>query len=276
MSTTRIVRAGIVAALTALAVTVSIAAPASAASPSTAAAPSAVEQPGWLRLGHFSPDTKQVDVRVASISGGDPVLELNSVGYGDVSDYRVLPAGTYTVSMISAGSGDWSKVAISATVSVASADATTVAAYGPNSALQVRAFEDDLTTPTPGNARIRVVQASTLSPSVDVKTSTGLAVATGAKSGTATTYAEVPAGPWTLDLTAAGGKTDRVDVNVADGSVTTLFVLDNAQGGLTIVPILDSADVGLTPVGGVQTGGGFLASAQARGVGGAGLHALLS
>ena len=35
MSTTRIVRAGIVAALTALAVTVSIAAPASAASPST-------------------------------------------------------------------------------------------------------------------------------------------------------------------------------------------------------------------------------------------------
>lgn len=271
MSTTRIVRSGIVAAaLTALAVTLSVAAPAVAAP-----APAAVAQPGWLRLGHFSPDTKEVDVRVASLSGGAPVLELTDVGYGDVSDYRVLPEGTYTVSMISAGSGDWDNVAISATVSVASADATTVAAYGPNSALQVRAFEDDLTTPTPGNARIRVVQASTLSPSVDVKTSTGTPIALGAKSGSATTYAEVPAGPWTLDLTATG-KSDRVDVNVGDGSVTSLFVLDNAEGGLTIIPILDSADVGLTPVGGVQTGGGYLASATADGYRAGGLRATLS
>ena len=48
-------------------------------------------------------------------------------------------------------------------------------------------------------------------------------------------------------------------MDVAAGSVTTLFVLDTADGGLTILPILDSAAAAVVPVGGVQTGGGWLA-----------------
>jgi hypothetical protein len=251
MNSSRTRRAGIVAAIVAVAATIAFAAP--------SAATAATDGTGWLRLGHFSPDTKAVDVRVTAVSGGSIMLELSDVAYGDISSYQSLKEGTYTISMIAADSDDWTKVAISDTVTVAPSEATTVAAYGPSATLQLRAFSDDLTTPASGNARIRVIQASTITPTVNVKTSTGLSIASNARPGSATAYAEVPAGSWNLQLVGAG-VTDTADVTVAAGSVNTLFVLDTADGGLTILPILDSAATPVTPVGGVQTGGGWFAS----------------
>ncbi|KNY06875.1 DUF4397 domain-containing protein [Microbacterium sp. GCS4] len=253
----------------AVALLVSVAAPLSASAadsaPAANPAPAAVgADAGWLRLGHLSPDTKSVDVRVAAVSGGSTLFELDGVSYGDVSTYQELPAGTYTVSMVPAGASDSSAPVISETVTVDSGTATTVAAYGPTKDLQVRAFDDDLTEPAAGSARIRLIQASTLTPEVDVTTAQGDAIARDAKAGSATGYAEIPAGDWSLDLTGEG-VSDTADVSVAAGSVTTLFVLDTSSGGLTILPILDSASVGDVPDGGVDTGGGFLASASAGG-----------
>ncbi|GAA1914086.1 DUF4397 domain-containing protein [Microbacterium aoyamense] len=258
MSVTRRIRSAVVIA--AIALVAALAAPTAA----TAAPPvrTAAADMGWLRLGHFSPETKDVDVRVAALSGGSVLFELSGVGYGDVSPYQALPNGSYTVSMVPAGSTDWTKLALSATVKIEGGTATTAAAYGPTKALKVRLYQDDLTAPTAGNARIRVIQASTLTPSVDVRTSTGVSIASKAKAGTATAYAEVPGGDWTLRLTGSG-VSDTADVNVAAGTVTSLFVLDTADGGLTIVPVLDSAAAALVPIGGVQTGGGWLASHDA-------------
>lgn len=225
------------------------------ASPATAAPGDPV---GWLRLGHLSPDTKSVDVRVSAKGSSTPLFELKGVGYGDVSAYSELPPGSYSVSMVPAGSSPSTAPAISASVKVSGDTATTVAAYGPSQDLQVKAFVDDLTQPAAGQARIRLVQASTITPKVDVSTSTGTPIARGAVAGSATAYAEIPAGPWTLDLTG-GSIRDSASVTVGSGSVTTLFVVDTADGGLTILPILDSSSAGAVPDGGVQTGGGWLA-----------------
>ena len=249
---------GVAAIVLAVIASVALTAPAAGAAtgePVRAAA----EQTGWLRLGHFSPDTKAVDVRVTAVRGGSVLLELSDVAYGDISPYQQLEEGSYTISMVAAGSGDWSKVALSDTVEVDSAEATTVAAYGPSNTLQLRAFPDDLTTPAAGNARIRLIQASTITPTVNVTTSTGVSIAQAAEPGTATPYTEVPAGDWNLQLTGKG-VSDSADVSVAAGSVSTLFVLDTAEGGLTILPVLDSAASPTTPVGGVQTGGGWLST----------------
>jgi hypothetical protein len=235
-----------------------------------AAANAADEGAGWLRLGHLSPDTKQVDVRVAAESGGDPVLQLSGVGYGDVSPYSELSPGTYTISMVPAGAPASTAPVISQDVEIDSKSAMTVVAYGPTANLEVKAVSDDLAEPTAGNARIRLFQASTVTDEVDVETSTGLEIAMNAKAGSVTDYAEVPAGNWTLDL-SGGDVTGTKNVDVAAGSVTTLFVLDTAEGDLTILPIVDSAAVGTSPDGGVQTGGGGTASvtvAPARMVGG--------
>lgn len=238
--------------------------PATAATNTAASAsvPAAVSEPaGWLRLGHLSPDTKSVDVRVSAVSGGSTLFELDGVGYGDVSDYRELPAGSYTVSMVPAGASGSSVPVISETVTIDSGTATTVAAYGPTADLQVRAFDDDLTQPAAGAARIRLIQASTVTPEVDVTTAQGDAIARDAKAGSATGYAEIPAGDWKLDL-SGDGVADTADVSVTPGSVTTLFVLDTSSGGLTILPILDSSSVGDVPDGGVDTGGGYLSSVE--------------
>lgn len=233
------------------------ASPATATQTASATASTAVaESTGWLRLGHLSPDTKSVDVRVSALSGGSTLFQLDGVAYGDVSTYRSLPAGSYTVSMVPAGSSGSSVPVISETVTIEPGTATTVAAYGPTADLQVRAFDDDLTEPSSGSARIRLIQASTQTAEVDVSTDTGDAIAQSAKAGTATGYAEIPAGDWTLDLTGEG-VSDTADVSVEPGSVTTLFVLDTSDGGLTILPVLDSASVGAAPDGGVDTGGGY-------------------
>lgn len=246
-----------------IAVAAPLSASAAATTPGSASAPTAVGAPtGWLRLGHLSPDTKSVDVRVSALSGGSTQFELDGVGYGDVSSYQSLPAGSYTVSMVPAGASGSSVPMISQTIMVDAGTATTVAAYGPTDDLQVRAFDDDLTEPSTGSARIRLIQASTITPEVDVKTDQGDSIAEGAKAGSATGYAEIPAGDWTLDLTGKG-VSDTADVSVAPGSVTTLFVLDTSSGGLTILPVLDSAAVGDAPDGGVDTGGGYLASSKA-------------
>jgi len=252
----------------ATAVLVAVAVPLPAAATTTTANSAAVstavgDSTGWLRLGHLSPDTKSVDVRVSALSGGSTVFELDGVAYGDVSTYQSLPAGSYTVSMVPAGASGSSVPVISETVTISADTATTVAAYGPTADLQVRAFEDDLTQPGSGSARIRLIQASTRTPEVDVSTSTGDSIAQDAKAGSATGYAEIPAGDWSLELTGKG-VSDTAEVSVDPGSVTTLFVLDTSSGGLTILPVLDSASVGAAPDGGVDTGGGYLASGAAN------------
>lgn len=250
-----------IAAAVAIVAGLFIATPANAApAPAPAGpAPTATAGEGWLRLAHLSPDTMGVDVRITPLKGGPALYKLDQLTYGGVSPYDAVPDGIYVVSMVPSGSKASARPMASTSVKVESGQSSTVAVYGPNKSIAVKVFDDDLTTPTDGKARIRLIQASTRSSSVNVKTSTGIVVAAKAKRGTATGYAEVPAGAWTLDLTAAS-KSDSANISLAQGSVTTLFVLDTASGGLTIQPVLDSASVGKDPVGGVQTGGGYLAT----------------
>ncbi|MDF2443206.1 MAG: hypothetical protein JWR01_1409 [Subtercola sp.] len=223
-----------------------------------AAAPAANGQTGWVRLAHLSPDTKAVDIQLTALSGGTVVESLKDVTYGQVSAYMSLPQGTYVVAMVPAG-GDMSNPMIQASIAVTEGQPMTVAAIGKNAALKTAIFADDLTTPADGQSRIRVIQASTTVPSVDITTSAGTVIATGAKEGTATGYASVPAGPWSLDLTGSN-VTSNAQVDLKAGSVSSLFVLDNASGGVTITSVTDAASVGgALPTGGIQTGGGATA-----------------
>lgn len=227
----------------------------------TAPANAAAQPDGWLRVGHLSPDTKGVDVQLSNLSGGAKVFELDDVQYGQVSSYKELPAGTYVLSMRAENAPDSTPV-ISTDVTVKAGSPTTVVAYGRNKHLKTTAFTDDLTQPASGQARLRLVQAATNAKAVDVRTSTGTTVAQDAEFGTATQYATVTAGKWTLDV-SGGGQTGTASVDLGSGTVSTLFVLDNSAGKLTVVPVVDAAASASTPAGGVQTGGGGTASESA-------------
>ena len=220
--------------------------------PQTASA--ATPDDGWLRIGHLSPDTKGVDVQLSRLSGGGKVFELDDVTYGQVSPYQELPVGTYVLSMRSSSAPDATPM-VSTDVTVSAGNASTVVAYGRNSDLRTTAFTDDLQQPGDGKAKLRLVQAATTAGKVDVSTSTGTEVAKDAAFGSATGYATVAAGKWTLDVSGSGQR-GTADVDLASNTVSTLFVLDDSKGDLTVVPVTDAAATAATPKGGVQTGGG--------------------
>lgn len=236
-----------------------------AIAPAASAAP--VEPGGWARVAHLSPDTKSVDVQMTALAGGAVVYELEDVAYGAVSDYIPLAEGTYVVSMVPSDAADDAEPIVQQSVDVAAGGPVTVAAYGRNDALQTTVFQDDLSAPAEGQARVRVVQASTVEPRVDVDTAQGRSIARAVPTGSATGYASVAAGAWDLELTGA----DTVSSSAVDlpaGSVSTLFVLDTAAGALTAQAITDSATLADMPVGGIHTGGGGTAHGQAGTLGG--------
>lgn len=243
-----------------------------AVAPAASAAPA--EPGGWARVAHLSPDTKSVDVQMTALAGGSVVYELEDVAYGAVSDYIPLAEGTYVVSMVPSDAADDAEPIVRQSVDVAAGGPVTVAAYGRNDDLQTTVFQDDLSAPAEGQARVRVVQASTVEPRVDVDTVEGRSIAREVPTGAATGYASVAAGAWDLELTGADAVSSSA-VDLPAGSVSTLFVLDTAAGALTAQAITDSATLADMPVGGIHTGGGGTADGQTGTLGGVAAAGLL-
>lgn len=208
---------------------------------------------GWARVAHLSPDTKSVDVALTAVAGGQILFDLEDVAYGDVSDYLRLPVGSYVVDMTPSGSADDTAPALSQLITVKEGQPITLAVLGKNADLTAKVVTDDLTAPADGQARVRVIQASTIADTVEIQTSMGATIAADAKSGDITGYATVEDGLWDLQLFADAQKSEA-SIDLASGSVNTLLVLDNASGGLTVKAISDSGSVTETPVGGTNTG----------------------
>ena len=227
-----------------------------------AASATAASRDGWVRLAHLSPDTAAVNVTLSSLSGDVVLFRLNDVAYGAVSKYMRLPAGTYALAMVPAGSTDPdAKPVVSGSVEVTAGEADTVAAIGLNKDLQTKAIEDDLAAAGGDRAKVRVVQASVTHDSVDVEAGS-TSVASGATFGEVGKYTAVPAGSTKLTL-SSGSDTADVTEDFAAGSAHTLFVIDDAKGGLTVSPALDSSSSTETPVGSLAAGGGGLAEGDA-------------
>lgn len=218
---------------------------------------------GLLRLAHLSPDTPAVDLYVDPVpdpGDGTALLTVPGIGYGTVSGYQDVPEGVYTVSMRQAGADPATPPVLSTTVQIGPDSARTVAGVGRFADLGLEELEDDLTVPPPGRARVRVVSAAATAPVLDASTDgTGLATDLGfAEAGD---YTSVPGGAGRLQVTVHGEQTE-VPLELAPGSVYSLFVLDRPEGGLTVRTVLDAAGSGVVPTGGVETGAGGTAPAE--------------
>ncbi|QLD11807.1 DUF4397 domain-containing protein [Microbacterium oleivorans] len=243
----------VAAAAIPFAISIAVAPAASAAVPA--------EPGGWARVAHLSPDTKSVDVQMTALAGGAVVYELDDVAYGAVSSYIPLAEGTYVVSMVPSDAADDAEPIVQQSVDVAAGGPVTVAAYGVNADLQTVVFEDDLSAPAAGEARVRVIQASTVEPTVSVDTAQGRPIARDVPTGSATDYAAVGAGSWNLEL-AGADDVSTATVDLPAGSVSTLFVLDTSSGALTATAVTDSATLADMPIGGIETGGGGAAHSE--------------
>jgi len=218
----------------------------------TAFAGSATSGTGWIRLAHLSPNTPAVDVYMYSFDDSKAMIVLRHVAYGTVSPYESVRAGDYSVAMRAAGASATSQPVLSTSVTIAAGHAYTVAGMGPESGLRLQVMDDALTTP-PGQALVRVIQASLKQQ--EVKVTLGSTVLAGSlKFGTVSDYQPVSPGTHTVTV-SAGGTDANSSVTLPAGTVHTLVVLDGASG-LEIVNLEDASGSGKPPLGGVQTGFG--------------------
>lgn len=260
----------LVATLLALAGGLVSAAPAAAAAPA-ASAVTADSTTGWIRAGHLSPGTPKADVRLTPFRGGQ-AQTLSNVAFGELTDYERVPTGLYTVSLVRAGSPTSAAPMISQNVRVSEGAASTVIATGKGEQVRATVLSDDLTAPSVGQAKVRLVSAATDPSSVDAEVVAGPTLAEDVTTGSSTGYADVDAQTWSVQVAGSdGGPTVTRQVPVKAGGVYTLVALNDAQGGLQLKAVQDSgsstAANGAMPSGGVDTGAGGLAGSQDTGAG---------
>jgi hypothetical protein len=203
---------------------------------------------GWIRLAHFSPDTSQVDIYVSSFARpGDPTV-LPSVGYGMVSPYQRVEAGSYAVAMRTAGAPESAPPVISTSIQVGAGNAYTIAGMGDKADLKLVSLNDDLSTPDKGQIKMRVINAAMTAPTVDAVTYGDQKLAMGLAFGQSTGYTPLPAG----DVTVRVGSVARQESFMEGGTCT--LVIKDVPGGIDFFLLHDSAAVRNVPLGGVDAG----------------------
>jgi hypothetical protein len=229
--------------------------------------PAQADDDGYVRLAHLSPDTPAVDVYLSAVSGDLEEQMFPAVGYGVVSEYMPLPAGTYTVAMRAAGAPDSDPPVLTTSVTVAPGEAYTVAGVGHNTDLGLRVITDDLASPAAGKARVRIVQASAqvVQLRVSAEGKKKMVIADEVAFATTTDYVDVNPGRWPLRLQPlpTGMATD-VDVDINAGGVYSVFVLDTDGDKITAEVRTDAQNGVVIPENGVETGAGGTAALAAR------------
>jgi Domain of unknown function (DUF4397) len=222
------------------------------------AAPGVLSGTALLRVAHLSPDTAGVDVYL------DGQRALGNVNYQTVSNYQAVPAGKHRLELRPAGAAASTKPLLDTTRDLASQQAYTAAGVGENAHLRGQVFNDDLTSPAPGAAKLRVIHAAVNVAPVDIDLVGGPALGTSIPFASATAYAEVPAGRYTLRVrTHSDGRTVLTvpNLDLGAGIVYSVAAIGGtAQKPLQALPLVDARGVEVLPAGAVHTGAGGTAS----------------
>ncbi len=211
-----------------------------------------------VRVAHFSPDTGGVDVYV------DGHFVLGNVNYRTVSDYVSLPAGSHLLELRPAGAAPDSPPAVSSNAVLESGHAYTVAGVGPHAQLSGAIFDDDLSSPSQGSAKARMVNAAVGEGPLEIKFRQASTVFPQTDFPAASQYIAVSPGQYQLDILAvANGSTlgDGAQLTFGAGITYTLVAIGGVGQPVRVLPLVDSRGSAVTPAGGAATGGGGTAAA---------------
>lgn len=250
----------LVGALVAVAVLGPASAAASAASAAQPTSRSATTDDAYIRVAHLVPGFGGVTMTatLTAFDGSTRQLTLApEATYGAITGYEPLPAGSYAVAVRPVGAAPSTTPVLTQTLTAQAGDAYTIAGLGDSTAPRLSAIQDDLTSPGPGTARVRVLPAAEPGQTTDV-TAGGRTVASGAAFSQPTGYVDLPAGPVTFDA-STGQRKAQESTTLAGGSVYTVLVLADGTSGLALRPVTDATGSGVVPQGGAATGGGYLA-----------------
>ena len=222
-----------------------------AAAPAASAAPAAGPD-GWVRIAHLSPEAPAMDMYLYPFGNPASPIVLKDVSYGSVSAYMAVSPGQYTVAMRGFGAPASSKPALTTSFMVGAGAAYTLAALGPDPGLRTEVLRDQMTAP-PGEAVVRVLQASLKQPRVTVSYGPDV-LARQLAFGSATSYTAVSPGAHTVRFIVPGEQT-AAPITLAADSVHTIVVLDDGTG-LRADAVTDAVGSRLTPKGAAAAGFG--------------------
>jgi hypothetical protein len=226
---------------------------------------------GWLRVGDFASAAPALDVYI------DSKLVTAKVTFQQVTPYLQVSPGLHIVAARTAGASPGAAPIASVRASVSAGGAGTVALVNGASGVVASVYQDDLSPPPPRNAKVRVVQAVGNVGAVDVfvlptrsaaaissnvnLSMAGPPVFTAVRLGSASPYADLPAGSYDVEFRAAG--TTQVVLTahnwpVEAGTVATVVVFSGPQGP-TLEVLRDAAGTAAVPQGAMATGGGGMA-----------------
>lgn len=210
----------------------------------------------WVRAGHFVPGMGQVTVELRPQDTSQETVPMGDAGYADVSSYDAVAPGAYTATVREPSGAGAAEPLLSRSFEVGAGEARTVAVVGTLESPRLVLLDDDLTTPEPGTARVRLLSASEGAGSVTVQAVDGPTIAEDAVLGQATPYVTVPEGAWTLELEGSDSGATSAEVPVSAGSVYTVVVTDTGDGAVGLDVVTDAAGAVVAPRGGAETGGG--------------------
>jgi Domain of unknown function (DUF4397) len=196
----------------------------------------AAQTTNLVRVVHASPDAPAVDVFV----NGTAVA--SNVPFFTASSYLSLADGTYQVAISPAGKGtDYSVLVLN--LEVSGGYTGTLVVLNQLEDIDAVLYDDDLSAPAPGQARVNAFHLSPDSVNVDVKPAgSSTAVFANVAYGDAA-FVDVPAGTYAFDITATGDSEvafTTPDLRFESGWIYSLYATGlSGEGGFWVQSRVD-------------------------------------
>ena len=184
-----------------------------------------------VRIVNIAPTAGDIDLLLDGNIIEEDIPYPFATAYEDVGagnrNVEVRPTGTATSIII----GD---------VALSDGESHSLLVAGPGDDLRVDVLEDDLTAPTGGKAKVRLIHGAPSAGSVDIYVSApGEAlsasdrIVTGAAFGAFLDYIEVDPGDYEVRITPTGSLTPVIDeeISLSSGDIRTAIAVETAGGG---------------------------------------------
>lgn len=209
------------------------------------AAPAAATTGTYVRLAQLTADTAGWELAIVSIGDPNRGLTVGGGPFGTVSEYVNVQPGDYVIGLQPVPNGDSAQLAGALTATAGSA--YTVVAVGDAAQRRLQVLTDDLSSPGPGQAKVRVLGAVAAEP---VQVSVAGQALPPLRAGEASGYVAVPAGAVPLGVGAT-----ELPLSLRAGEIGTV-VIAAANGGFTAELHRDAAAPATVPAGAVGAGPG--------------------
>jgi uncharacterized protein DUF4397 len=207
----------------------------------------------YVRLAQLSPDMSGVTVSIASVGDPSRDIMLPEEPYGALSAYQRIEPGDYVVTI--RGAGNTTTPVVSSALKADAGTSYTLASVGAADKRALAVFTDDLTAPPMGRARVRVINAASPAPVLDVRGPGGTPFSTGLPLAQVSGYRTVDAGTLPLSAGPPGGMGTDLAVPVGANQVISVVLVSDGPK-ITAQPHVDAAGPATVPPGSIAAGYG--------------------